>query len=48
VTTTGAGLGPGTSSPATPANPYTPSSSTFPGAREASLPGSSSGASNSQ
>ena len=32
----------------TPPNPYEPSSSTYPGAREASLPGSSSGASNSQ
>ena len=48
VTSTGAGLAPGTSSPSTQVNPYTPSSSTFPGARQASLPGSSSGASNSQ
>lgn len=48
VTTSGTGLSPGKSSPPTPANPYEPSSSTYPGAREASLPGSSSGASNTE
>ena len=46
VTTTGSGSATGSSSP--PENPYTPSSSTFPGARQGTLPGSSSGASNTQ
>ena len=46
--TSGAGRPAPEASWGTPPNPYQPSSSTFPGAREATLPGSSSGASNTQ